>query len=172
MGSDIVIRAAVPDDAAGIATVHIASWKAAYANLLPAEMLDRLDIAEREPVWRERLHQAEKIHLRAWVATKGGETIGFATTGPSPDGDLPPGVHELSALYLIPSMWRRGIGSRLLAIAEESLKTAGVRELVLWVLEGNDGAKAFYEGQGWKTDKRDPSFREFETPAVRYTKTL
>ena len=33
---------------------------------------------------------------------------------------------------------------------------------MLWVLEDNSAARAFYEATGWKFDKRDPSYRDLQ----------
>ncbi len=49
-----------------------------------------------------------------------------------------------------PPRFRTGVGTALLAAAHERL--AHVPETVLWVLEGNDGARAFYERHGYAPD--------------------
>ncbi len=36
--------------------------------------------------------------------------------------------------------------------ARRRLLEAGITEAVLWVLDGNDRAAAFYEREGWKPD--------------------
>jgi GNAT superfamily N-acetyltransferase len=166
------IRTARPTDARQIAEVHVASWIAAYTGLLPQQMMARLDVAERERAWRERLANADALQLRVWVAVLDEEVVGFAFTQPSKDHDLGPDVHELTALYLLPSVWRRGIGTALLSVAERGLRKAGIRMPALWVLEGNDSAQRFYEARGWTFEKRDPSFRDFGAAALRYRKTL
>lgn len=166
------IRVATAGDARAIAQVHVASWRAAYSGLLPKDKLDRLDVDERERLWRERLTDANGVGRRAWVAIHKDQVVGFAFTQPSADEDVAAGVHELKALYLLPSVWQRGLGSALLSTAESSLRDAGVDAATLWVLEGNEPAKSFYEARGWKFDKRDPSFKPFNAPALRYTKQL
>ncbi len=166
------IRMATAEDARGIAEVHVASWLAAYPDLLPREKLARLDIDERERGWRERLSDAEALELRVWVAVQNDRIVGFACTQPSADEDVETNVHELAALYLIPEVWRQGIGSAMLSIAERSLRDAGIDSATLWVLEDNEGARAFYEARGWKVDKRDQSFKDFGAAALRYRKQL
>ena len=166
------IRVATTGDARGIAQVHVASWRAAYSDVLPKDQLDRLDVDERERLWRERLADRDGARRRAWVAIHKDQVVGFAFTHPSADEDLAAGVHELKALYLLPSVWQQGLGSALLSTAESSLRDAGVNAATLWVLEGNEAARRFYEARGWKFDKRDPSFKAFSAPALRYTKQL
>jgi GNAT superfamily N-acetyltransferase len=150
----------------------VASWKAAYGGLLPAEKLAQLDVNERESAWLERLSNAEELGLRAWVASSEGQIVGFAFTRPSADDDLGPAIHELTALYLLPEVWRTGIGTALMIAAETQLREAGIQNLALWVLEGNEGAKSFYEARGWSFEKRDPSFKDFGAAALRYRRSL
>jgi GNAT superfamily N-acetyltransferase len=166
------IRTAQPNNARVIAEVHIASWKAAYTGLLPPERLAQLDIDERESAWRDRLANSETLQLRAWVATVDDRIVGFASTQPSADEDLTSDVHELTTLYLLPSVWRSGIGSILLSTAEDALRRAGIRSPSLWLMEGNKGAESFYETRSWKFDRRDTSFRDFGVAALRYRKQL
>ena len=63
------------------------------------------------------------------------------------DRDLPNDESrgELWVIYVAPSHWGRGYGYALLRDAEEALAAAGRRNLALWVLEGNDRARTFYE---------------------------
>lgn len=39
----MLIRRAGPTDAPALAALHVASWKGAYAGLLPQDYLDRLE---------------------------------------------------------------------------------------------------------------------------------
>ena len=47
-----VIRPAVPGDAEAIAAVHLATWRDAYAGILPADFLDALRVNEFAQRWR------------------------------------------------------------------------------------------------------------------------
>lgn len=172
MTSEVVVRAAGVDDARSIAEVHVASWRAAYRGIISDETLAQLDVDERERRWRQILTDAEKRGLRGWMAFVNEHVVGFATTQPSTDEDLRPEVHELSALYLVPGQWHAGIGTALLQKAEDELRKANVPEATLWVLEANTSAIAFYERHSWILDKRDPSFKHFAAPALRYRKQL
>ena len=42
---------------------------------------------------------------------------------------------------------------------------------MLWVLEDNSAARAFYEATGWKFE-RDPSYRDFNAACIRYRRLL
>ncbi len=167
-----VVRPAQSRDARDIAEVHVASWRAAYAGLVPAEKLAELDVDERERTWRDRLASAEASQLRAWVAELDGAVVGYAFTIPSTDDDLAPDTHEVAALYTLPHAWGTGAGAALMRACEDGLVAAGIARASLWCLEGNGRARTFYERGGWTSDKRAPCFRAFGVPAVRYRKAL
>jgi hypothetical protein len=75
----LVIRAADEADAASIDRLHLASYRAAYRDLLPAEFLAGFDAGEREQRWRASLANPGRA---IYVATDaGGLTVGFAEIG-------------------------------------------------------------------------------------------
>ncbi len=59
---------------------------------------------------------------------------------------------EVYAIYVDPRRWRGGLGSELLAAAERALANEGFGQAILWVLEGNDRGRSFYETRGWSPD--------------------
>ena len=65
MTTELTVRAAVLDDAAGIARVHIQAWRESYAHLLPAESLAGLQQGPREASWRAIIAAATSD---IWVA--------------------------------------------------------------------------------------------------------
>ncbi len=53
------------------------------------------------------------------------------------------------AIYVHPAAWGRGVGSVLLRDALERLRGDGYADVVLWVIDGNRRAIAFYERFGF-----------------------
>ena len=51
----MLVRAATIEDARAIATIHVETWRAAYAGIVPAAHLAALSIDEREVRWRSIL---------------------------------------------------------------------------------------------------------------------
>lgn len=47
---------------------------------------------------------------------------------------------------------RQGIGTRLLTMALNQLKEAGITKCALFVLKDNQAGEAFYQSQGWKEE--------------------
>ena len=63
-----------------------------------------------------------------------------------------PGAGHLFALYLLAARWGSGLGHRLHGAGLDVLRSTGFRHAVLWVLESNARAVAFYEREGWRFD--------------------
>jgi GNAT superfamily N-acetyltransferase len=132
--------------------VAVAGWKTAYRGLLPDAFLDSLRVESREAAWHEMLVRDVDGGLPAWVAESGGQVVGFVSTGPPRDEDVSPPAVELYAIYVLPPAWRHGTGRTLIRTATDHWLKDGPRTFVLWVLEGNERARAFYEAMGWRPD--------------------
>ncbi|MFG3041689.1 GNAT family N-acetyltransferase [Streptomyces sp. NPDC048330] len=145
-------REALPEDAAAIAAVHVASWRAAYRDLLPPAFLDSLDPAERAAVWRARLTSADRPAVLVSTGADG-RPVAFSCFRAWPGEGLGPGpTAELAALYALPEVWGTGVGRALLSASEAALGSDGFREAALWVLAGNARGRRFYEAAGWRPD--------------------
>jgi ribosomal protein S18 acetylase RimI-like enzyme len=146
------IRDARTTDARGIAAVHVASWRAAYAGQLPDRFLRKLSVEERTRSWRSRI-AAKRVDECVLVAVRGDTIVGFASGGPTRDKeDDQHRVGEIYAVYLLPEEWGQGGGRDLLAHATRALTAAGFEDASLWVLETNRRARGFYEHEGWWHD--------------------
>jgi GNAT superfamily N-acetyltransferase len=142
------VREATGADAAALAAVHVASWKATYAGLLPQGYLDSLDAGDRLTWWEWRLAEPVRRGSALLVAEDGsGAVLGFGALWPNEE--LPEGTVELPQLYLLPSAWGQGIGRALMAGLVDRAAALGFGEIVLWVHPGNQRARRFYELFGW-----------------------
>jgi GNAT superfamily N-acetyltransferase len=148
----VLIRRALPTDARAVAEIAVRGWQAAYRGLMPDEFLDRLAVAGRETAWRETLDRDTDGGVPAWLAERAGRAVGFASSGPPRDMDVPLPAAELYAVYVLPQEWRSGVGRSLLHTAAAYWRERGATHLVLWVLEGNARARAFYEAMAWRLD--------------------
>jgi GNAT superfamily N-acetyltransferase len=97
---------------------------------------------ERDPDWA----------MPVWVALRNGHIVGYASTGPPRDEDVPLPAAEVYAIYVLPDAWRSGVGRALLATVVAEWQSRRVERMVLWVLEDNAGARRFYEATGWAPD--------------------
>ncbi len=170
------VRPATLADADGIGRVHVRSWQTAYRGQMPQDHLDGLDPAHRAKLWRRIIGETEPSRGGVFVAVAEGDGItGFASFGPSRDGDTDPGVTgEVFAIYADPDAWGTGTGRALMASAVAELARLGYADAILWVLDTNDRARRFYALAGWEADganKTDGS-RGFDLTEVRYRRTL
>jgi len=151
-GGPIRIRRALPADARAIAEVAVRGWQTAYRGLMPDDFLAGLSVAGREAAWREMLDRDADGGIPAWLAQRDGRAVGFVSSGPPRDEDIPLPAAELYAIYVLTEEWRSGIGRSLVQTALAHWRERGAAQLVLWVLEGNAPARAFYEAMGWRPD--------------------
>jgi ribosomal protein S18 acetylase RimI-like enzyme len=169
----VELRDARRGDELAVAELHVRSWQEAYRGLMPDEFLDRLD--PRDRVGRYTFGSGDEGAPATVLATVGGEgaggdpsltngevrpgsppapferVAGFVTFGRSRDEDAV-GVGEVYALYVDPNRHRGGVGRMLMAESRRRLVADGFEEAILWVLQGNDRARSFYEREDWRPD--------------------
>ena len=52
--SSYSVRPAIARDAKSIAEIHVATWQAVYADLMPADYLASINVEKRFAFWRDR----------------------------------------------------------------------------------------------------------------------
>jgi ribosomal protein S18 acetylase RimI-like enzyme len=167
------IRKAAVDDAYGIASVHVRSWQVAYRGQIPDDFLDRLDVKKRANMWRELIQDPNKVIFVA--ENTEGNIIGFCALGPSRDSDTNPSAAEVSAIYIDPDKWQKGIGRALLSASLSEIRNRDFDQVTLWVLEANQRARSFYESFGFVQDganKDDDRWKDFVLREFRYRLNL
>jgi len=113
---------------------------------------------------RERVREAALRGIATdslLVAVDDGELVGFVTFA------VESGVYEqdvtrglVENVYVVPDRRGEGVGSALLATAEDRLRERGCDAFFLEVLAANEGAKRFYREAGY-----EPHRIQFERPA-------
>ena len=142
------IRAAVPEDAAKCADIHMRSWVFAYSDCVPMDVIEKSN-ARRPAMWTRLLETSKDIH---YVAVYDNVIVGFVTINPAGDCDLPETVYELSSLYLDPDYVGKGFGRLVMDWVKGEIASRGYQTISVWVLDRNYRAKAFYEKCGFKPD--------------------
>lgn len=150
------VHPATPSDVPHIARIQRDTWRTAYADLLPADVLADLDT---EQAWADAL-ATDGVHL--FVATEGEWTVGFCSAGRAPepeladaDGALPSDaatVALIGTLLVEPRWGRRGHGGRLLATAAAALREDGATRAVAWIPEADEASRRFYTRIAWQPD--------------------
>jgi ribosomal protein S18 acetylase RimI-like enzyme len=143
---DITIREATPEDASGIARVHVDSWRTTYRGMMPDQLLDNLSYESRAHRWEQILSDPAGAGFTYVAQDRSGQIVGFASGGPDRDED-PRYQGELWAIYLLEEYQGRGIGRRLTQAVARRLADMGMHSMIVWVLADNP-ARRFYEALG------------------------
>ena len=145
LAAGFTVRPMTPADAARVGEVHVAVWREAYAGSMPDDYLAGLDPTTFGSRWAERLAtpRTDLAHLAGLAPD--GTVVGIGTAGPSRDPE-PPTTLELWAINVLAEAHGTGLADLLV----EAL--LGDEPASLWVLEGNDRARAFYRRHGFEDD--------------------
>jgi ribosomal protein S18 acetylase RimI-like enzyme len=134
-------------DAAGIARVHVDTWRTSYQGIVPTDFLAGLSYERRQRDWEQMLGRSDSGEAVYVAETAAGEIVAFAAGGPERSGD-PLYRGEIYALYILREHQRAGIGRRLMGALAAHLANAGIHSLLLWVLAVNTSARRFYAALG------------------------
>ncbi|WP_035179671.1 GNAT family N-acetyltransferase [Acidocella facilis] len=167
--STIQLRVANLSDVGSLAAVHVAAWRESYPGILPDEMLAALSVEARTDMWREFLSApATSAETKVYVAEMHGQIVGFGSCGGQREKALAQlGFGgEISAIYLLRSHQRLGLGRSLMTQMAQALTKLGFVGAALWVLRENIAARGFYERLGGtlvgekKDERPDATFDE------------
>jgi len=159
----IEIREATSEDAELIAKIHVLSWQAAYADIIPGPFLENLSVAARTQGWRKSL---EAGRLRVLLAYVEQAAVGWIAFGASRDADKDGTWAEVEALYILPAAWGQGVGKCLSDAARHILEAAGYANVMLWVLSENQRARAFYQHIGFVCDESSKAIEIGGAPLI------
>ncbi|WP_233841817.1 GNAT family N-acetyltransferase [Dyella sp. 2HG41-7] len=167
----MLLRAATPEDALGVARVHVRAWQTGYRELLPHEYLANLHPEERAQ--RYDFANDDPRRPKTIVAIDDDAVRGFATIAPAHDSDTTDDG-ELCALYVDPDRWGQGIGIALISAARNRLIELDYHYARLWLLVGNARAARFYRADGWAPDGivRTETIWGVSVDELRYRRSL
>ncbi|MEA2546719.1 MAG: hypothetical protein QOI09_1992 [Chloroflexota bacterium] len=142
--SGITVRRAAAADAAAVAEVFLASFRATYD----------FPLAHTDDEVRGWVRDAIATR-ETWIAADDARVVGWMDVGPG----------ELDQLYIAPDRLGEGFGRRLLEVAKERSPDG----LSLYTFQVNARARRFYERNGFVADwLGDGSANEEGQPDVRY----
>lgn len=156
----MIIRQAHPEDALQIGEVHSKAWKQAYRNVFPREFIEADSPEKRTAEFLNSLPDPQGSYL---LMTENKQILGIARLLRHS------GETELLSLYLPEEYRGRGYGRQLL----DHLKSGQDSRIILWVLETNRRARAFYEKNGFvptgrsRTIRRGADFIQLEYEWIR-----
>lgn len=143
----MIIREASFLDAAGIAKVHVDTWRTAFRGIVSEEYLNQLTYEQLTEHIVTMFRGSNGIF--GYVAeTQPGEIIGFAAGGPEQSGRSDY-RGELYGLFVTENHQRCGVGHRLFDSVAQKLSKMGINSMIVWVFAENPRLD-FYEALGGK----------------------
>lgn len=127
-------------------------WRAAYADVLPQEVVAQFDGPRFAAVWRDSLSAPPSPRHVLLVSCAGDQVVGFAAVGPSADTDATETSGEVLTLAVHPDARRGGHGSRLLNAAVDTLRGKGFDTVSTWILVTDEATRAFLTAAGLSPD--------------------
>lgn len=158
--ADASVRPANTADVAAIGAVHSRSWRSAYPDLLPPEILDALEPSTLAESWHPAVTDPPTPRHGVLVACTGPTVVGFTAIDPG---------GEIVALHVDPLHQRRGHGSRLLSAAVAHLQDVGAQTVHVWCPLEDPARRDFFASAGLAPDSawRDLLPAASSTTAVR-----
>ncbi len=160
-------------DAQALADMHIASWRAAYGQILPPRVIDEMsDNCEQR--WIKYLSDPSD-QFRRLLCDVDGRVAGFAIYSASRDeGDDVQIMAELCALYVHPDFWGRGLGRALCLAVLDCIRQQQWSQIIVWTLRDNHRARVFYEQAGFEHDGKTKMITLMgeQFPEVRYHRSI
>ena len=150
--ADASARIARPSDAPAVGLVQAAVWRAAYADVLPQDVVARFDGPSFARVWRDSLSAPPSPRHVLLVGCAGEQVVGFVAVGPSADADATETSGEVLAFGVHPDARRSGHGSRLLNAAVDTLRGKGFDTISAWILVTDEATRAFLSAAGLSPD--------------------
>jgi putative acetyltransferase len=151
----VLVRPARDEDCAAIARLRRQTIRHVNARDYPDDVISRWAIKENA-----RTLRASRTGCKRWVAVERSRIVGFCEH--TFDG-------VLSRIYVHKDRLGTGIGSRLLIVAEASLKRLGCKRITL---ESTVTAKGFYAAKGYRIVKKAAYGENEREPVYKMLKTL
>lgn len=156
----VTVRPATEEDKPALFEILVEAWFTSQAHLVPGGE----DRASIEGWTRDHVARNWKEMFLAVIDADARQEVGMFQL----HGD------KIVAMNAHPAAKRRGVGTALVAAAEERIRAAGHGEVQLDVLEGNTPAQAFYRAMGFEVARRYESteFTSVPIPMLTMKKRL
>ncbi|UIR17284.1 GNAT family N-acetyltransferase [Streptomyces spinosirectus] len=141
----VMIRTALPAEAAAVAQLHVRARSTYYPDGLPDDGRDW------PALWAQTIERPDGHVL---CAVRDGSLVGIASFR-TPEG-APAKTVKLFQFHVDPDHWRTGVGTALHTACVEQWQADGRTAAVLDVHVDNHRAQAFYARQGWVPDPENP----------------
>ena len=140
---DYIIRFNKLEDQIQMARIKIDGWRDTYDSIIASKYLKGMDYDEQA---KRFCRSFEEYKYRVLVAVKDNEVLGYSCFDPKERSFKYDS--ELESLYVKNNEHHKGIGTALFKETAKELFSEGRRNMIIWVLKGNDNAIKFYEKMG------------------------
>jgi L-amino acid N-acyltransferase YncA len=140
------IRKACPEDARGIARVHVQSWRETYQGIVDHVYLDSLDVIHRTRRWKEMLKKPKEQSWTFVAEDSDGKIVGF-TSGGAARERMSDYTGEMYAIYILKEGQGSKLGYRLTQKLCSVLRKNGINNMYVCVLKDNNSL-GFYKRYG------------------------
>ena len=161
----VSIRRAKIGDEKILAYIQTESWKAAFGEIIPAELLPKCtDVERAAKMYKKLLEECKgngyileldgKPHCIAWWdATREKDMAGFA---------------KLICIHSLKDNWHKGYGKMMMERLLYDVKSSGYSKIMLWVFDNNTRAIKFYKANGFAASgKKQPAFGAVEEMYIK-----
>ena len=142
----IEVRRVAPGDAHRLRAIRLEALEDA-----PLAFITTVDEARAhsDDLWRRRVDAGSSGTDQAtFLACAAEATVGMAIG--LDRSDRVPGVVAVVSVFVSASARRHGVGDSLMTAVETWALAIGATTTSLWVVDGNDAARAFYEKRGYR----------------------
>lgn len=140
------IRIPTTEDAQILANIQIASWKAAFSDILKPDILESLTQIDKNTKMYQVLLETKKGH--GYLLEVSGESHCIAWWDQARDSSFA-GYAELICIHSLPNRWHCGYGSQMMNRVLNDMRSAGYQKVMLLVFEKNQRAISFYRKHGF-----------------------
>jgi len=139
---DLVLREAGVADLEPLAALHVRTFNETHLGPFGSGPT----FATRVWQWRDKLSELDATHFVLVLETPAKQLVGFIWCHPTKDN--PTWAARLNKIYLLRDYQRRGLGTRMVAVAVDRLLANGLTSMALFTEADNEPACNFYDGLG------------------------
>ncbi len=148
-----------------LACIQTESWKEAFKDIVPDELLLKCTEKERAAAMYKRLLEEHKGN--GYILELDGEPHCIAWWDESREKNMPE-YAELICIHSLKDNWHKGYGSMMMDRVLGDVKAAGYSKIMLWVFDNNMRAIKFYEAHGFNASgQKKPALGAVEEMYVR-----
>lgn len=146
-----LIRKVGRGDEKTLAYIQTESWKAAFAGIVPADLLEKCtEISRAENMYSCLLDENKG---NGYILEVDNQAHCIAYWDASREKDMS-GYAEIICIHSLQDKWHHGYGSQMMKQILFDIKESGFDRVMLWVFEENIRAINFYKKHGFSANGR------------------